>query len=195
MTTSSEELSSEIQNTESTMSYQMMSPQPAARAAGMPDSEIGPGLYPNEVGVTLTDINQAVAIYVDSCVPDNNAGLTFYASARAISADGTTQLNGTTQLVTAFQHSSSQAEIATYGAGPIGLCMMLAALGEPVTQVQVQSGGETLTQGMIPWDANFLLSVSIRTMLELATTSNTSINAATLLPSPSPTPSPTPSPA
>jgi hypothetical protein len=172
------------------MSYTLMNPQIPARAADAVG--IAPGLYPDEVAVTL-DTGQGVAVYVESTVPDNNAGLNFYASARAINSDGSTQLNGNTQLVTEFQHASSQAELKAYGAGPVGLCMVLAALGEPITQVSVVSGDATVEQGMIPWDANFLLSVSIRTMLAMAATSNTSINAAALLPSPSPSPAPSPS--
>jgi hypothetical protein len=82
MTASADELKSELTSAESTtMSYTVMATQPSARTAGIPDSQIAPGLYPNEVAVTL-DTGQDVAVYVESTVPDNNAGLNFYASAR-----------------------------------------------------------------------------------------------------------------
>lgn len=150
------------------MSYTKINPQPAARASTLAANEIGPGLYPNEVAVTL-DTGQDVAVYVDATPTDNNAGIIFYASARAIAADGTTLLHGNIQMVTECQHASSQAEVTQYGASALAQCMALAVLGEPIPTTTINSGGTQVTQPIIPWDANFLANVSIRTMFTAST--------------------------
>ena len=165
-------LQSELKSAESTtMSYTVMATQPSLRAAGIPDSEIAPGLYPNEVAVTL-DSGQDVAIYVDAKPADNNAGIIFYASARAIDATGQTQMHGAIQMVTECQHTSSQAEVTQYGASALAQAMVLAVLGEPIPTVTVNSGGTQVSQPIIPWDANFLANVSIRAMFTASTASS-----------------------
>jgi hypothetical protein len=174
------------------MSYTVMAVQPAARAAGIPDSQIAPGLYPNELAVTL-DSGQDVALYVDANPVDNNAGIVFYGSARVISANGQTQMSGAVQMVTELQHTSSQAEIAAYGASALAQCVALAMLGEPIPTVTVNSGGTSVTQPMIPWDANLLASASVRTMIAAATAS-VAVTTSGLLSPPSPAPAPAPAP-
>ena len=171
--TATAQLSAELASTESPMTYTVMSTQPAARAAGIPDPEIAPGLYPNEVAVTL-DSGQDVAVYVEATPAGNNAGIVFYASARAIASDGATQLHqpGNVQMVTECQHASSQAEVSTYGADALAKCMAMAVLGEPIPTTTVNSGGTQVTQPVIPWDANFLAAVSIRTMFTSSTASS-----------------------
>lgn len=147
------------------MSYTVMNPQPAARDPAA--SGIAAGLYPNEVAVTLDD-GQDVAVYVEGSPTDNNAGLIFYASARAIAADGTTQLHGATQLVTEFQHTSNHDEVALYGADALAKCHILAVLGETITTVPIPNPAPApapQTQPMIPWDVTFLQNVSIRALV------------------------------
>lgn len=154
------------------MTYTVMSQQPVGRASNLPDSELGPGLYPNEVAVTL-DSGQDVAVYVEATPAGNNAGLVFYASARAIQADGTTLLHqpGNVQMVTECQHASSQAEVTAHGADALAKCMAMAVLGEPIPTNTISSGETQVTQPIIPWDTNFLAAVSIRTMFTASTAS------------------------
>jgi hypothetical protein len=181
MTASSPQLSTELESTESPMTYTVMNPQPAARASTLLYSEIGPGLYPNEVAVTL-DTGQDVAVYVEATPAGNNAGIIFYASARAIAADGATQLHqpGNVQMVTECQHASSQAEVSANGADSLAKCMAMAVLGEPIPTTTVNSGGTNVTQSIIPWDANFLAAVSIRTMFT-ASTASTAVTTSAVL--------------
>lgn len=163
------------------MTYTVMNPQPAARASTLQDNQLGPGLYPNEVAVTL-DSGQDVAVYVEATPAGNNAGIIFYASARAIQADGTTLLHepGNVQMVTECQHASSQAEVTAYGADALAKCMAMAVLGEPIPTATVSSGGTNVTQAIIPWDANFLANVSIRTMFTASTASTAVTTSAAL---------------
>lgn len=170
------------------MSYTIMATQPAVRAAGIPDSQIAPGLYPNEVAVTL-DTGQGVAVYVEALPVDNNAGIAYYASARAINADGSTVMHGTVQMVTEYPYLSSQNEVAQLGATPLAQGMLLIVLGEPLQTGTMD--GETVT---IPQAASFAVaSASIRTMLAASTT-GANITTSGVLPSPSPMPTPTPTP-
>lgn len=173
-------LQTELTSAETTtMSYTVMNPQPAARAATLSESQIGPGLYPNEVAVTL-DSGQDVAVYVDAKPADNNAGIIFYASARAIAVDGTTQMHGTIQMVTECQHASSQAEVTQFGASALAQCMALAVLGEPIPTATITSGGTPVTQPIIPWDTTFLSNVSIRTMFT-ASSASTAVTTSSVL--------------
>lgn len=115
------------------MTYSKLAIQPAPRAADA--AAIAPGLYPGEVAVTLSNGDLA-AVYVESQPMTNNSGTWFYASARAIEADGSTKLFGSSppvELVTETGHMSTHAETDKLGAQAIANELIKALLGEPLT--------------------------------------------------------------
>jgi hypothetical protein len=118
------------------MTYQKLATQPGPRAADATQTD-QPGLYPGEVAVTLQPEGIIAAVYVDASPTDNNAGTTFYASARAINADGSTRMCGAgkVELVTEAHHSACHAETDAVGAQAIADELVKSVLGEPMTMV------------------------------------------------------------
>lgn len=162
------------------MSYTKVSPQPPLRDPNSSDVAAS-GLYPCEVAVQL-DSGEYVAVYVERTWQENNGGLTYYTSARLTNADGSTMLCvENKEIVVEFRHNSSQAEIAAFGADVLAKEHVLAALGEPLTQVPVPGGTTGETMPMIPWDTTFLANVSIRHAIAATNCAGEVENLASLL--------------
>ena len=162
------------------MSYTKVSPQPPLRDPNS-TSISAPGLYPCEVAVQL-DTGDYVAVYVERTWQENNAGLTFYTSARLTNADGSTKLCvAGKEIVIEFRHNSAQAEITAYGADALAKEHVLAILGEPLTQVPVPGGTAGETMPMIPWGPDFLANVSIRHAITATNCAGDVENLASLL--------------
>lgn len=146
------------------MSYIKTSPQPALRDPASSDIA-APGIYPNEVAVEL-DTGEQVAVFCERSWQDNNAGLEFYTSARAINADGSTKLcHAGKEVVIEVRDSSSSDAVALHGADALTTQRILAVLGEPLAQVPVPNPDPVpaaQTMPMIPWDATFLSNVNVR---------------------------------
>jgi hypothetical protein len=115
------------------MSYSLMDPQPAARAENATDTD--PGLYPDEVAVTLDDGSHvAVACAVDRMA--NGQGVEFRATARAITADGTSQICGSGYAIqTTWPQLCPPESFARFGVDALRKEHILGVLGEPPTQV------------------------------------------------------------
>lgn len=111
------------------MSYTQLDPQPAPRAA---DAEpVAPGLWPNEVALKLTDTGALIAVFVETRWLPNNAGAEFYASARAINADGSTILcPAGSEVVTEMRFAADPLLVAAQGADPIKKECVRTVLGE-----------------------------------------------------------------
>jgi hypothetical protein len=153
------------------MSYTKASPQPALRDPAAVGWDF-PGLYPNEVALKL-DTGQLVAVFVETTwLGDNNAGTSFYVSARYVDATGQTICDVHQQeIVTEFTHTSSPAELLAFGQGPLAVEMVKAILGEPSTTVPVPGATDGSTMPMIPWSPELLANIAIRTAI--ATTAQT----------------------
>ena len=167
------------------MSYSKIDPQPAPRAADAPP--IAPGLWPNEVAVNLPDVNADAAVFVEIRWLDNNEGAEFYASARAIAADGTTQLSPHgDQVVTEYRHVCSPTQVATYGASALSKEHVLLMLGEPPTMVDVtgpdgNGGTVTTSEPMIAWSTDVRANSSIRHALAMVASAGDVTDLASLL--------------
>jgi hypothetical protein len=167
------------------MSYTQLAPQPAPRADDA--QPVAPGLWPNEVAVNLTDINADAAVGVEIRWLENNAGAEFHAWARAISADGTTQLSPhADEVVTETRHTCSPTQMATYGAPALSREHVLLVLGEPPTMVDVTgpdgSGGtQTTSEPMIAWADDLRANCSIRHALTAVASAGDVTDLASLL--------------
>lgn len=141
------------------MSYTKMPTQPAPRDPAA--QGIAPGLYPGEVAVTLDDTGAAIAVFVEGVPTDNNAGIAYYASARAINADGSTIQHGNVQIVTEMTHNADHGTVDAIGADVLAKNCILAVLGETIQPIP----NTDPPQPVIAADATTLANWSIRSML------------------------------
>lgn len=154
------------------MSYTKLDPQPAQRAADA-TGIAAPGLYPNEVAVKLDDTGQLAAVFAEIRWQANNAGAEFYASARAINADGSTLIcPAGNEVVTELSYLADPLKIQTFTADALSKECVLCALGEAATMVnetgQDDSGNPvTIQVPMIPWDDLARAQFSIRHALAM----------------------------
>lgn len=149
------------------MSYTKMTTQPAARA---PDAQgIAPGLYPGEIAVTLDDTGAAVAVYVEGSPTDNNAGIDYYASARAINADGSTIVHSNVQIVTEMHYNADHGSVSVIGADVLAKNCILAVLGEAIQPIP----NTNPPHPVIAADAATLANWSIRSMLSASNNATT----------------------
>jgi len=153
------------------MSYTKMSTQPEARASDAVG--IAPGLYTGEIAVTLDDTGDSVAVFVEGAPTDNNSGIAYYASARAINADGSTIVHGDVQIVTEMTHNADHGSVDAIGADVLAKNCVLAVLGEIIQAIP----NTDPAQPVIAADAMTLANWSIRTMLS-ASSNATAITTA-----------------
>lgn len=156
------------------MSYTKMTTQPALRDPSA--TGIAPGLYPDEVAVTLDDTGDAVAVFVEGTPTDNNAGIAYYASARAINADGSTILHGSVQIVTEMTHNADHGTVDSIGADVLAKNCVLAVLGEAIQPIP----NTDPPQPVIAADATTLANWSIRTMLSASSNASAITTAASV---------------
>lgn len=154
------------------MSYTKLNPQPVQRAADAQGIS-APGLYPNEVAVKLDDTGALVAVFVEVTWQGTNAGAEFYASARAINADGSTMLcPAGSEVVTEARHLADPLSVQQFTAASLSKECVLAVLGEPPTLVD-ETGPDangnpvTIQAPMIAWGDIARAQFSIRHALAM----------------------------
>jgi hypothetical protein len=118
------------------MSYTILDPQPAARAAELEDDAVGPGLYAGEIAVQLAGGDLA-AVSVTAERLANGGGVALTARARAIEADGSTRLCAQDKPIeTAAAHKADVTAVTRDGVDVLSREMLLLVLGEPETLVE-----------------------------------------------------------
>lgn len=150
------------------MPYSLADPQPAPRDAEMEDSDVGPGLYPDETAYLL-DTGELVAVSVKSSWLQNGGSVEICAWVRAIDAAGQTVMCGASELEIEYRHTFDAGSVTRLTVPVIATEVLKAMLGEdPATEIV--DGDEVALVPISPDARNDIsIRVQLATIAQIAT--------------------------